>query len=124
MKKQDLCVRVVKKKKKYKKSDNVNYGMYYNISDIAKVFGLSGIKLNKMLCEDKIMFYDGRSYVMYTEYHKMKYTKFINNLHGSGHLYWTERGKMFLYNYLKEKGFEKKKTLNVHQEFKDIKADK
>ena len=116
--------KIVNYDKPKKKPDRTNYKMYYNISDIAKVFGLSGIKLNKMLCEDKILFHNGRNYVMYTEYHKMKYTKFINNLHGCGHLYWTEKGKIFLYDYLKEKGYQKKKTLNVHQEFKDIKADK
>lgn len=121
---QKIYARIVKPKTK-KKPDKTNKKLYYTITEIAKKYKLSGIKLNKLLCEDKILFFNGRNYVMYTEYHKMHYTKFINNLHGYGQLFWTEKGKLFLYKYLDEKGYTRiKRSENNDNRNKNLQRGK
>ena len=46
-----------------------------NISQIAKDFGLSGIKLNKILCENKIQYKQGKQYNLYQKYIDMELAK-------------------------------------------------
>ena len=76
-----------------------------NISQIAKDFGLSGIKLNKILCENKIQYKQGKQYNLYQKYIDMDLAKSYTYLDTKGNshmcLKWTEKGRKFIYDLLK-----------------------
>ncbi len=76
-----------------------------NISQIAKDFGLSGIKLNKILCEKKIQYKQGKQYNLYQKYIDMNLAKSYTYLDTKGNshmcLKWTEKGRKFIYGLLK-----------------------
>lgn len=80
-----------------------------NISQIAKDFGLSGIKLNKILCENKIQYKQGKQYNLYQKYIDMDLAKSYTYLDTKGNshmcLKWTEKGRKFIYDLLKELGY-------------------
>ena len=80
-----------------------------NISQIAKDFGLSGIKLNKILCENKIQYKQGKQYNLYQKYIDMELAKSYTYLDTKGNshmcLKWTEKGRKFIYELLKELGY-------------------
>ena len=77
-----------------------------NISQIAKDFGLSGIKLNKILCENKIQYKQGKQYNLYQKYIDMDLAKSYTYLDTKGNshmcLKWSEKGRKFIYELLKE----------------------
>lgn len=80
-----------------------------NISQIAKDFGLSGTKLNKILCEEGIQYKQGRQYNLYRDYVGMNLAKSytIIDSNGNSHmrLKWTERGRKFITELLLDLGF-------------------
>ena len=80
-----------------------------NISQIAKDFGLSGIKLNKILCENKIQYKQGKQYNLYQKYIDMDLAKSYTYLDTKGNshmcLKWSEKGRKFIYELLKELGY-------------------
>lgn len=97
-------------KPKVEYTDNVlKSDTLINISQIAKDFGLSGIKLNKILCENKIQYKQGKQYNLYQKYIDMDLAKSYTYLdtNGSSHmcLKWTEKGRKFIYELLKELGY-------------------
>ena len=81
----------------------------YKLIQIAKDFNLSGIKLNKILCENKIQYKQGKQYNLYQKYIDMDLAKSYTYLdtNGSSHmcLKWTEKGRKFIYELLKELGY-------------------
>lgn len=97
-------------KPKVEYTDNVlKSDTLINISQIAKDFNLSGTKLNRILCENKIQYKQGKQYNLYQKYMNMELAKSYTYLdtNGSSHmcLKWTEKGRKFIYELLKELGY-------------------
>ena len=97
-------------KPKVEYTDNVlKSDTLINISQIAKDFNLSGTKLNKILCENKIQYKQGKQYNLYQKYMNMELAKSYTYLdtNGNSHmcLKWTEKGRKFIYELLKELGY-------------------
>lgn len=83
-----------------------------NITTIAKDYGLSAVTLNKMLHEYGIQYKQGGTWLLYQQYADMGYTKTTTNIYtnASGeectsiHTKWTQKGRLFIYETLKEHG--------------------
>lgn len=82
------------------------------ITQIAKDYGLSGQRLNKILHDKKIQYKLGDQWLLYSEYHDKGYTSsktiVIEDIPGCEKVvmqtYWSQKGRLFLYNLLKEDG--------------------
>ena len=83
-----------------------------SISVIAKDYGWSAKKMNKYLHEKKVQFKQGKNWLLYQKYAEMGYTStktqvFAGNdgcTHTSVHMYWTQAGRLFIYDLLKADG--------------------
>jgi hypothetical protein len=77
------------------------------ISLIAKDYGMSAKKLNKILHELKIQFKQGNTWLLYQKYAGKGYTQSkthtIDADYSKMHTYWTQKGRLFLYDLLKNK---------------------
>ncbi len=78
------------------------------VTQIAKDYGMSAIAFNKMLHEYGIQYPVRNSWVLYAEYANLGYTqsktyKYAENK-ASMHTCWTQRGRLFLYEFLRERG--------------------
>ena len=75
---------------------------------IAKDYGYSAMKFNAMLHEYEIQYSVGGTWELYQKYADQGYTH--NNIHYTRtgqikvHMCWTQKGRLFLYCFLKEKG--------------------
>lgn len=79
------------------------------ISLIAKDYGLSARKLNSLLHELGVQYKMGKTWLLYQKYADMGYTQSkthpIDAVRSVMHTYWTQKGRIFLYELLKrEKG--------------------
>ena len=79
------------------------------ISIIAKDYGLSARKLNALLHQLGVQFKMGKTWLLYQKYAEMGYTQSkthaIDAERNVMHTYWTQKGRLFLYELLKrEKG--------------------
>lgn len=79
------------------------------ISLIAKDYGLSAMKLNALLHELGVQFKMRKTWLLYQKYADMGYTQskthVIDEDKSVMHTYWTQKGRLFLYELLKrEKG--------------------
>ena len=83
-----------------------------SVTQIAKDYGMSAMAMNKMLHEMDIQYKLGNQWHLYQKYADKGYTqsKTQNINHSNGemeikpHTYWTQKGRVFLYNFLKAKG--------------------
>lgn len=77
------------------------------ISVIAKYYGMSAKKMNKILHELKIQFKQGNTWLLYQKYAGKGYTQSkthtIDADYSKMHTYWTQKGRLFLYDLLKNK---------------------
>ena len=77
------------------------------ISVIAKDYGMSAKKLNKILHELKVQFKQGKTWLLYQKYAGKGYTQSkthtIDADYSKMHTYWTQKGRLFLYDLLKNK---------------------
>jgi len=77
------------------------------ISVIAKDYGMSAKKMNKILHELKIQFKQGNTWLLYQKYAGKGYTQSkthtIDADYSKMHTYWTQKGRLFLYDLLKNK---------------------
>ncbi len=78
------------------------------VTQIAKDYGMSAIAFNKMLYEYGIQYPIRNSWVLYAEYANNGYTqsktyKYAENK-APMHTCWTQRGRLFLYEFLRERG--------------------
>ncbi|WP_200411953.1 phage antirepressor KilAC domain-containing protein [Virgibacillus salexigens] len=78
------------------------------ISTIAKDYGLSGTALNKILHELGIQYKQGGTWLLYQKYAPKGYAHSRTQDYDGGtksklHTYWTQKGRMFIYQILKEK---------------------
>ena len=75
------------------------------ISQIAKDYGMSGKAFNKMLHELGVQFKQGNTWLLYQGYADQGYTQSrtfaIDAERSRMHTYWTQKGRLFLYDLLK-----------------------
>lgn len=82
------------------------------ITAIAKDYGMSGVAMNEKLHEMKIIYKMGRQWLLYSKYQAKGYThsETVNFKHKDGrddvamNTKWTQKGRLFLYEKLKEQG--------------------
>lgn len=83
-----------------------------SISKIAKDYGKSGIWLNQLLHDKGVQYKQGSVWLLYAKYAEQGYTKsqtetFSGNdgmQHSKIHTYWTQKGRLFIYDLLKTNG--------------------
>ena len=84
-----------------------------SIGKIAKDFGKSAVWLNRWLHENGVQYKQGDIWLLYQKYAEKGYTStktqsYNGNdgtVHSKVHTYWTQKGRLFLYDLLKENGF-------------------
>lgn len=78
------------------------------ITSIAKDYGMSAKRLNSLLAENGIQFKQGKTWFLYQKYAEQGYTSSkthaIDAEHSVMHTYWTQKGRLFLYDFLKGLG--------------------
>lgn len=82
------------------------------VTQIAKDYGMTAQELNELLHENKIQFKQSGQWILYKEYAKLGYTKSHTTpiIYKDGrkgdqlHTRWTQKGRLFLYELLKQKG--------------------
>lgn len=82
------------------------------ITQIAKDYGMSGIKMNSLLHELKVIYQIGSQWLLYSKYQAKGYThsETVNIKHSDGrsdvvmNTKWTQKGRLFLYELLKKNG--------------------
>jgi len=80
------------------------------ITFIAKDYGMSAVKLNAMLYAYGIQYKLRETWVLYRDYQDKGYTQSVTIIPNGDvsktklHTYWTEKGREFLYNFLKTEG--------------------
>lgn len=80
-----------------------------SITKIAKDYGWSGMKMNHFLHENKVQFKQGDTWLLYQKYADKGYTQSKTNIVDGGkktvmHTYWTQKGRLFIYELMKSKG--------------------
>ena len=79
-----------------------------SISQIAKEFGMTGMKLNNLLNKLGVQYKQGKIWVLYKKYDDEGYTKYTTHLiKGTGSVTyskWTQKGRKFIYEILAENG--------------------
>ncbi len=83
-----------------------------SVTEIAKDFGKTAKWLNNFLCEQKIQFKQGGIWILYKKYAEKGYTSTKTHTvsgndgtqHSKVHTYWTQKGRLFIYEILKSKG--------------------
>lgn len=82
------------------------------VNTIAKDYGWSAIRLNGYLHEHGIQYKQGEIWHLYQDYAEKGYTGTRTQIftgtdgeqHSREHTYWTQKGRLFLYEYLKADG--------------------
>jgi len=78
-----------------------------SISKIAKDYGMSARKLNKLLHELGVQYKQGDCWLLYAKYQDKGYTQSkthaIDSEISKMHTYWTQKGRLFIYETLKNK---------------------
>ena len=82
------------------------------VNTIAKDYGWSAIKMNAFLHEHGIQYKQGDIWHLYQNYAGKGYTGTRTQIfegkdgeqHSREHTYWTQKGRLFLYQFLKKKG--------------------
>lgn len=85
----------------------------YSISKIAKGLGMGGRKMNKLLHKLKIQYRQGETWLLYSKYENLGYTKIVPALieKRNGDTYWgaksrwTEKGRAFIHQLKREGKF-------------------
>lgn len=83
-----------------------------SVSKIAKDYGMSAIKMNETLRDLGIQYRQGNVWLLYQKYASQGYTSTKTHEYigsdGANHAktatYWTQKGRLFIYNKLKENG--------------------
>ena len=82
------------------------------ISVIAKDYGWSAKKMNKYLHKKGVQFKQGDIWLLYQDYAELGYTSTKTHsyngndgtIHTKPHTYWTQKGRLFIYDRLKSDG--------------------
>lgn len=83
-----------------------------SITEIAKDYGKSAKWLNNYLHENKVQYKQGNMWLLYQNHAEKGYTNTKTqtfngndgNVHTKVHTYWTQKGRLFIYDLLKSKG--------------------
>ena len=83
-----------------------------SIGKIAKDFGKSAVWLNKWLHEQGVQYKQGEIWLLYQKYAEQGYTSTKTqtyngndgSVHTKVHTYWTQKGRLFIYDLLKTNG--------------------
>lgn len=83
-----------------------------SISKIAKDYGMSAVKMNDLLRDMGIQYRQGNVWLLYQKYAAQGYTSTKTHEYigsdGTNHAktatYWTQKGRLFIYNKLKDNG--------------------
>ena len=83
-----------------------------SIGKIAKDFGKSAVWLNKWLHEQGVQYKQGEIWLLYQKYAEQGYTSTKTQpyngddgaVHTKVHTYWTQKGRLFIYDLLKTNG--------------------
>lgn len=80
-----------------------------NVTQIAKDYGLSAQSFNRLLSGFNIQYKSNGQWVLYSRYQNKGYTQsrtttYGNNLKAYIDTLWTQKGRLFLYTFLKTKG--------------------
>ena len=83
-----------------------------SITEIAKDYGKSAKWLNNYLHENKVQYKQGDIWLLYQNHAEKGYTNTKTqtfngndgNVHTKVHTYWTQKGRLFIYDLLKSKG--------------------
>ena len=81
-------------------------------TEISKDYGMSAKTLNKLLNEYGVQYKQSGIWFLYQKYASYGYTQTKTNpitrsngkIDAVPHMYWTQKGRLFLYNFLKDKG--------------------
>ena len=83
-----------------------------SISKIAKDYGMSGKAFNRLLSKLAVQFYQGGIWLLYQKYAKLGWTQTKTHTyivdgvtHCRVHTYWTQKGRLGLYDLLKANGY-------------------
>lgn len=84
-----------------------------SISVIAKDFGKSAVWLNQYLHDKGVQYKQGGVWLLYQKYAEQGYTSTKTHTvngndglqHSKVHTYWTQKGRLYIYNLLKECGY-------------------
>lgn len=72
---------------------------------IAKDYGLSAKKLNRILRDAHVQFHQSGRWFLYAKYAEQGYTQSKTHEYEQGktktHMYWTQKGRLFIYDLLK-----------------------
>ena len=78
------------------------------ITQIAKDYGMSGRKFNELLHERGVQYKFRKTWLLYQHYAECGYTQSrtyaIDESRSVMHTYWTQKGRLFLYDLLKNEG--------------------
>lgn len=81
-----------------------------SVTQIAKDYGESAVWLNKILAEEKVQYKHRKEWILYSKYADKGYATSQTGTHptseGIGshlHTYWTQKGRRFIYELLKNK---------------------
>lgn len=78
------------------------------ITQIAKDYGMSGRKFNELLHELGVQYKFRKTWLVYQQYAECGYTQSrtyaIDESRSVMHTYWTQKGRLFLYDLLKSEG--------------------
>lgn len=108
-KKQEQIIGELKPKADYMDSILRNKGIV-NITQISKDYGMSGVKLNRLLHNLKVQYKQGDQWLLYSKHQDKAYTHSettdITRTSGVKDIKmrtkWTQKGRLFLYELLKE----------------------
>lgn len=83
-----------------------------SITSIAKDYGKSGVWLNRYLHQNGVQYKQGQNWLLYQKYAKKGYTSTKTQTfpgadgqqHTKVHTYWTQKGRLFIYDLLKTNG--------------------
>ena len=84
-----------------------------SMTQIAKDYGWSAQKMNAWLKEQGVQFKQGHIWLLYQKYAEMGYTSTKTSVyldgdgatHSKVHTYWTQKGRLFIYDLMKAAGF-------------------
>lgn len=78
------------------------------VSIIAKDYGMSAAAFNRLLHDLRIQYKIGDTWLLYQQYAGQGYTKsrtyYVNEYKSAIHTYWTQKGRLFLYEMLMAHG--------------------
>lgn len=79
-----------------------------SVTQIAKDYGMSAKKLNSLLNEFKVQFKQGKTWILYAKYQDKGYTQTatyaVDSEYSKPLTKWTQKGRLFLYDLLKNHG--------------------